>query len=505
MPILRSIISWLIIKRLTQIDLIRKYPIEIQNETLFRLINTAKNTEWGKKYDYNSINSYEEFTKRIPLQDYENIKPYIIRLRQGEQNLLWPSEIKWFAKSSGTTNDKSKFIPVSREAIEDCHFIGGKDIYAIYISQLPESMILRGKALALGGSHQINNFNNESYYGDISAVMIKNLPFWADFKRTPNSDIALIPEWEEKIDKMAKSTISQNVTNIAGVPSWTLVLANYIIQITGKKNLLEIWPNLELFVHGGVSFKPYREIFKKIIPSEKMKYLETYNASEGFFAIQDDFNSEDMLLMLDYGIFYEFIPANKVEDENPPVLQLDDVEINKNYAIVITTNAGLWRYILGDTIKFTSRNPFKIIITGRIKHFINAFGEELIIDNAEKALQIACSKTGVNIKEYTAAPVFMDENQKGAHQWLFEFEKNPDNIDYFMELLDNALKSLNSDYEAKRYKNLTLTFPKVQIAKNGLFYHWLKLKGKLGGQHKIPRLVNNREYIDELLKLNEAI
>jgi hypothetical protein len=488
---------------MNQIDLIRKYPVEVQNETLFKLINTAKNTEWGKKYDYKSINTYNKFRDRIPQQDYEDIKQYVIRLRQGEQNLLWPSEIKWFAKSSGTTNDKSKYIPVSREAMEECHFSGGKDIYALFTSQFPESNYLKGKALALGGSHQINNFSNESYYGDISAVMINNLPFWADLKKTPHSDIALIPDWEEKIEKMARSTIAENVTNLAGVPSWMMVLAKHILEITGKNNLLEVWPNLELFVHGGISFIPYRESFKKLIPSENMKYMETYNASEGFFAIQDDLSSNDMLLMLDYGIFYEFIPMEKISEKNPPAISIQDVELNKNYAIVISSNAGLWRYMLGDTIKFTSKEPFKIIITGRIKHFINAFGEELIIDNAEKALEKACAKTGARIREYTASPVFMNSDNKGRHQWLFEFDKNPDNMEYFMELLDNALKALNSDYEAKRFKNLTLDFPQAEIAKQGLFYNWMKSKNKLGGQNKVPRLVNNREYMEELIKLNQ--
>ncbi len=501
MAILSSIISWLSTKRLWQIDLFMKYPHNVQFETFAKLIDRAKNTEWGKKYNYNKISTIEDFKKNIPLQDYNDIKPYVNRLRNGEQNLLWPSEIKWFAKSSGTTSDKSKFIPVSKEALEDCHFRGGKDILSLYTRENPTTKIFKGKGLTLGGSHKINNFSNQSFYGDLSAVLIENLPFWAEFLRTPRPEIALMDVWDEKIQKIAEETIKQDVTNIAGVPSWTLVLAKHILEITGKKNLIEVWPNLELFIHGGISFVPYREQFDKLIPKKGMNYMETYNASEGFFAIQNSLFSDDMLLMLDYGIFYEFLPLSQIDKKNPETIQLKDVEINKNYALVISTNAGLWRYIIGDTIKFTNKYPYKIKITGRIKHFINAFGEELIIDNTDKALEIACKKTNAEIVEYTAGPIYMDDNQKGGHQWIIEFEKKPDNIDYFAEILDNALKSLNSDYEAKRYKNITLDFPKITIVEKGTFYKWLKKNKKIGGQHKIPRLSNNRKYIDEILNV----
>ena len=501
MPIINSIVSWLNVKRNHQIGFFRKYPVEVQNETLMKLINKAKETEWGIKYDYKSITSVGKYRDRVPLQDYESLKPYIDRLRAGEQNLLWYEKIRWFAKSSGTTTEKSKFIPVSNESLEDCHFRGGKDTLAIYTENYPETTIFKGKGLTLGGSHHINEVNNESYYGDLSAILIQNLPFWAEFIRTPNVSIALMGEWEEKIKQMANSTVNENVTNIAGVPSWMLVLAKHILNITGKENLIEVWPNLELFIHGGVSFLPYKEQFRKLIPSDKMNYMETYNASEGFFSIQDDPLSEDMLLMLDYGIYYEFIPIEKIYDVNPVTISLDEVELHRNYAIVISTNGGLWRYVIGDTVKFTSKYPFKIIITGRIKHFINAFGEELIIDNAEKALQITCEKTNSLIREYTAAPIFMEANKKGAHQWLFEFEKMPESIEYFAEILDNALKSLNSDYEAKRYKNMSIDFPVIVCLSDGTFYKWLKQKGKLGGQHKIPRLANTREYVDELLRI----
>lgn len=501
MAILQSLISWLHIKRMTQIDLFRKYPVDVQMEMNYKLLKKARETELGKKYDFDSITSVREFQSRVPLSDYENLTPYISRLRKNEQNILWPSEIKWFAKSSGTTNDKSKFIPVSKEALEDCHFKGGKDIIALFSSQRPNYELFKGKTLGLGGSHQINEFSNESYYGDLSAVLIQNLPFWAEFLRTPNLEIALMDEWESKIEKMAHATIKENVTSIAGVPSWTMVLMKRILELTNKKDLSEIWPNLAVFVHGGVSFEPYREQFKKLFPSEKMNYLETYNASEGFFAIQDDLNTRDMLLMLDYGIFYEFIPMEEFGKENPKVLTIGEVEQGKNYALVITTNSGLWRYVIGDTVKFTSLYPHKIVITGRTKHFINAFGEELIIENAEKAIKIACEKTNAEIREYTAAPVYMSECSKGAHEWLFEFAAPPSSIEYFMEILDNALKAVNSDYEAKRYKNMSLDFPRFTVLPEGVFYKWLKDKGKLGGQHKIPRLANHREYIDELIAL----
>ncbi|MEA2105945.1 MAG: GH3 auxin-responsive promoter family protein [Bacteroidota bacterium] len=505
MQFINSLVTWLNFKRLYQIDLFKKFPFDVQRETLIKLVDKAKNTVYGKQYDFSSIKSIEEFQQRVPIRDYDGLKPYIERLLKGEQNILWPSEIRWFAKSSGTTNDKSKFIPVSREALEDCHFRGGKDILAVYATNYPETEIFSGKGLTLGGSHQINKINNESFYGDLSAILIENLPFWASFIKTPSQEIALLSEWEEKLDKITHATIKENVTSIAGVPSWTLVLIKYILEKNGKNNLLEVWPNLELFNHGGVSFEPYKEQFKKLIPSEKMNYMETYNASEGFFAIQDYPTRNDMLLMLDYGIFYEFIPMDELDKEHPKALHIGDVEQNKNYAVVISTNGGLWRYLIGDTIVFTSLYPHKIKISGRTKHFINAFGEEIIIENAENALKEACEKTGALIKDYTAAPIFMNDDQKGGHQWLIEFEKEPDNPAQFNELLDLALQKVNSDYEAKRYKNITLDKPVLTIAKNGLFYTWLKSKGKVGGQNKVPRLANNRKYIDELIVLNNKL
>ncbi len=505
MPIITSIIKWFNIKRVHQINLFCKYPFDIQQETLFKLINKATDTEWGKKYDYASIDSIEEFQHRVPIQTYEEVKPYINRLRNGEKNLLWPGEIKWFAKSSGTTNDKSKFIPVSRECLEECHFRGGKDVLAIYVQNNPESKIFSGKGLTLGGSHKVDNFSTQSYYGDLSAILIENLPFWTEFIRTPSYDIALLDNWDVKLDKITKETINENVTSIAGVPSWNLVMIKHILEYTNKSNLMEIWPNLELFIHGGVNFLPYKEQFNKLIPSPNMHYKEAYNASEGFFAIQDNPFSNDMLLMLDYGIFYEFVPLEQLDEPNPEVFTIGNVKKNVNYAIVISSNAGLWRYLIGDTVKFTSLYPHKIVISGRTKHFINAFGEEVIVDNAEKALKIACEKSGALLTDYTAAPIFMSNEKKGAHEWIIEFEKNPENLEYFTTLLDHALMSLNSDYEAKRYKNITLDAPVLHAVEKDLFYTWLEHKGKLGGQNKVPRLCNDRRYADELLKLNEKL
>jgi hypothetical protein len=502
MALINSVISWLMKKRIHQIELFMKYPHEVQTEWLRRLLSTARNTEWGKKYHFKSISTPAQFMNRVPVNDYEALKGSIDRLRNGEQNILWPSEIKWFAKSSGTTCDKSKFIPVSQEALEECHFKGGKDMLSIYCNNHSETKLFDGKSIAMGGSHQIKEVNNELYYqGDLSAILIQNLPGWVEFMRTPNLTIALMDEWESKIEMMAADTIQQDVTNISGVPSWTLLLFKRVLEMTGRKNILEVWPNFELFIHGGVNFSPYREQFRQILPSSKVNYLETYNASEGFFGIQDRTNADDMLLMLDYGIYYEFIPLDQIGKDRPVVYSLEQVEPNINYAIVITTNAGLWRYMIGDTIQFTSCNPYRIKISGRTRNYINAFGEELIIDNAEKAMTIACERCHAIVTEYTAAPVYLSGDRKGAHEWLIEFEKKPDDLAFFGSTLDTALKSLNSDYEAKRYQNMMLEEPIIHILPPKTFYRWLKKKGKLGGQHKVPRLSNDRKYVDEILQL----
>ncbi|HEX2393925.1 MAG TPA: GH3 auxin-responsive promoter family protein [Bacteroidales bacterium] len=505
MPILTSIINWLNVKRLHQMDLFRKYPAEVQQETFQKLIARATDTEWGKKYNYHLIQTIKDFQSAVPLQSYDDVKPFVDRLREGETNLLWPDDIRWFAKSSGTTNDKSKFIPVSNESLKDCHFKGARDVISIYCNNNPDTRIFTGKGLTLGGSHKIDNYSAQSYYGDLSAILIENQPFWTEFIRTPSQEVALLEKFEEKLERIAEETVKENVTSIAGVPSWNLVMLKYLLKHTGRQNILEIWPNLELFMHGGVSFSPYKEQFRKLIPSDNMHYQEAYNASEGFFAIQDDPCESSMLLMLDYGIFYEFIPLDDVDKPSPKALTISQTEENKDYALVISTNSGLWRYMIGDTIRFTSLFPHKMVISGRTKHFINVFGEEVIVDNADKALRIACDKTGVEIIDYTAAPVYMSDEKQGAHEWVIEFEKAPDDLDYFTDLLDHALMSLNSDYEAKRYRNLTLDRPIIHSARPGTFYTWLREKGRLGGQSKVPRLSNERKYIEELIELQKRI
>ena len=499
MAFIPSIINWLNTKRMISIDLFKTYPYEVQLETFMNLVNYAENTFWGQKYNYHKIESVKQYQETVPVGTYTELEPYIEKLRNGEKDLLWPGEIKWFAKSSGTTSSKSKFIPVSREALEECHFRGGKDVLAIYSRMKPDTKVFAGRGLTLGGSHRVNNFSNSSLYGDLSAILIENLPLWADLMKSPRAKIALIEDFEEKMEKIATRTVNQNIRYLAGVPSWFLVLLKYILEYTGAKNLLEVWPDLELFCHGGVSFKPYREQYKKIIPSGKMNYLESYNASEGYFGIQDDLNTDDMLLMLDYGIFYEFVKMENINSDFPEACTVADVEKGVNYAMVISTNGGLWRYMIGDTIIFTSLFPHKFRITGRTKHFINAFGEELIIENAEKALEIASAKTGALISDYTAGPYFMSTTAKGHHEWIIEFEKEPEDLELFVDMLDNGLKALNSDYEAKRFKDLTLTKPSVIVAPKGTFYRWLEKKNKLGGQNKVPRLSNDRQYLDELL------
>lgn len=500
MTLINSVISWFMKKRMHQIELFMKYPHDVQEEWFRKLILAGRQTEWGKGHDYDSISNYDQFVRQVPISEYEDLKPYIERLRKGEQNLLWNSEIKWFAKSSGTTSDKSKFIPVSQEALDECHFKGGKDLLSIYCNFNPDTQVFNGRLLGMGGTHISDNPDIGTYVGDVSAIIMENLPAWIELIRTPELSVALMNEWEKKIEKIATITSKENVTNITGVPSWTLVLLKRILEITGKKNIKEVWPNLELFVHGGVSFLPYRHQFEKLIDGP-MNYLETYNASEGFFGIQDRKNGDDMLLMLDYGIFYEFIQVNETGQSSLEAIPLHEVKQGVNYAMVITTNAGLWRYQIGDTVEFTSIEPYRIRITGRTRNFINAFGEELIIDNAIKALKTACDKTGAMISEFTAAPVYFSDNSSGAHEWLIEFDKEPDNISYFNEVLDNALKALNSDYEAKRYQNMVLNEPLIRVLPKGSFYDWMKKHNRLGGQFKVPRLSNNRKFVEEILQI----
>lgn len=504
LAIINSIASWILKKRIHQIELFLKYPHEVQEELLFSLIKNAEYTTLGKKYDFGSIKSYSTFAERVPVSTYEELEPMIEQTRRGEQNVFWPSQIKWFAKSSGTTNAKSKFIPVSAEALEDCHYKAGKDLLCLYLNNNENSQLFTGKSLRLGGSKQIYEDNN-TFFGDLSAILIDNMPIWAEFSSTPSNKVSLMSEWETKIPAIVRETINENVTSFAGVPSWMLVLMNKILEETGKNNLMEIWPNVEVYFHGGVSFEPYRDQYRKILPNVGFKYYEIYNASEGFFAIQDTNDSNELLLMLDYGIFYEFIPMDTFGTANQKVVRLADVELNKNYAIVITTNAGLWRYMIGDTVRFTSVNPYRIRITGRTKHHINVFGEELMVENTDKAIAKACELTGAEVLDYTVAPVFMEGREKGAHEWIVEFGRHPHDVEQFRLALDETLQTVNSDYEAKRYNNMTLNPLVLNVARPKLFYDWLKANDKLGGQHKIPRLSNERKYLEELKAMQESI
>lgn len=501
MELLNSILLWALKKRQHQIDLFVKYPHEVQLEWFKKLIHAAKDTEWGVKHRYAQIDSVDQFKEQVPLQDYESLKPFIKRAYQGEKNVLWPGETKYFAKSSGTTNDKSKYIPVTQETLEECHYKGGKDLISLYVRYQPDSKMFTGRGLVLGGSSEINQFNNQSYWGDLSSIIIDNLPIWAELHRTPSKKIALMSEWEEKLQKMAEVTADQNITTMAGVPSWTLVLLQKVLEIKKAKTIAEVWPNLETYTHGGVSFLPYKSQFDHIF-GKKVMYMETYNASEGFFGLQDQYGADfdgGLLLMLDYGIFYEFMPISELGKEHPKTLALHEVEVGPTYAMIISTNSGLWRYNIGDTVTFVSTHPYRIKITGRTKQFINVFGEELMVENAESALKIACERTGAMVTDYSGGPVYMENTSKGGHEWLMEFEKMPNNLDQFTEVFDTALKSLNSDYEAKRYKNFILQPPIIHVLEKGTFYNWLKSKGKLGGQNKVPRLANSRKYIDEIL------
>lgn len=481
-------------------ELFLKYPNEVQEELLFSLLKQAENTFIGKQYGFNSITNYKTFSERVPVSTYEELEPLIEKTRKGEQNIFWNTPIKWFAKSSGTTNAKSKFIPVSAEALENCHYKASKDLLCLYLNNNPDSQLFVGKSLRLGGSKQLYEDNN-TFFGDLSAILIDNMPIWAEFSSTPSSSISLMGDWENKMPAIINETIKENVTSLAGVPSWMMVLLNKTLEETGKSNMHEIWPNAEVYFHGGVNFDPYREQYKKLFPKDNFQYYEIYNASEGFFALQDLNNSNDLLLMLDYGIFYEFIPMDTFGQANETVIRLNEVALNKNYAVVITTNSGLWRYLIGDTIRFTSLNPYRIRVTGRTKHFLNVFGEELMVENTEMALTATCKALNCEIIDYTVAPIFMKDKQKGAHEWMIEFKTLPENLTNFSVVLDQNLQNLNSDYEAKRYNNMTLNPIVLNVARPKLFYDWLKENDKLGGQHKIPRLSNDRNYMEQLLRM----
>lgn len=495
-----TVVNWFIKQRIDQIKNFIKYPIDTQRGVLFSQLYQAENTLYGKQFGFKDIASIKDFQNQVPIVTYEDFEPYIERARKGEKDIIWRGAIKHFAKSSGTTNAKSKFIPISNESLEDCHYKAGKDLISIYANNHPDNQLFSNKNLRLGGSAELyESFNTK--YGDLSAILIENLPFWVELTTVPSKKVSLMSEWESKLKAIVSEVKNEDVGSITGVPSWMMVLLQRVLQETGKGSIAELWPNLEVFFHGGISFKPYREQYRQLIGKD-INYYEIYNASEGFFGIQDRSNSSEMLLMLDYGIFYEFIPMEDFSSANPRVLTLEEVEIGKNYALVITTNGGLWRYLIGDTVQFTSLDPFRIKISGRTKHYINAFGEELMIDNVETALAKACHATNALVKDYTGAPVYMKEGESGSHEWLFEFSRVPDDMATFTQVFDDTLKAINSDYEAKRYNDMTLKRPLVHIARENLFYDWMAQRGKLGGQNKVPRLCNEREFIDPLLKLN---
>ena len=501
MPFLSSIITWSLKKRLHQIELFLKYPIDVQGDVFTSLVSRAQSTEWGKKYGYSDQMTIKEYQERVPISTYEDMFPFINRIMKGEQNILWPTKIDWFSKSSGTTNARSKFIPVSQEALDECHYKVGKDMMSIYINNFNHYNLFKGKTLSIGGSLDKNPYRPDSVTGDVSAIVMKNLPVWAEFKRAPKIKTALIENWDLKLAQMLKETPHENITSFSGVPTWTLVLIQKIVEQEGVDNILDIWPNLELVAHGGVAFDPYRELFKELIPNPNLNYQEVYNASEGFFGLQDQPNVHELLLMLDYGMFYEFIPMEEFGKEFPKVLTLEEVELGKNYAIVLSTNAGLWRYLIGDTIKFTSLNPFRIRVTGRTKHFINAFGEEMIIENADRGILAACEATGAKVSNYTAAPKYIQEGKQGGHEWIVEFEREPSDKDKFIQILDDTIRSINSDYDAKRQHDIALKRLELHLAPKGTFYKWMQSRGKLGGQHKVPRLSNDREYLESILKI----
>lgn len=496
-----TVVNWFIKQRIDQIQNFMDHPIETQNGVLFSQLYYAENTDYGKIHGFSSISSYEDFTKNVPITTYEDFEPYIEKARQGQRDVFWPGYVKNFAKSSGTTNAKSKFIPITDESLELCHMKAGKDLVSIYANNHPDNQLFINKNLRLGGSADFyENFNTK--FGDLSAILIDNLPFWVEITTTPSKKVSLMSEWESKLNAIISEVTNEEVGSLTGVPSWMMVLLQRILKEKGHESISELWPNLEVFFHGGISFKPYREQFKKIIGKD-INYYEIYNASEGFFGIQDQHGSDEMLLMLDYGIFYEFIPMDKFNPDKLEAIPLEEVEIGQNYAMVITTNSGLWRYLIGDTVRFTSLQPFRIKVSGRTKHYINAFGEELMIDNVETALAKACEATESSILDFTGAPVFMQQGESGAHEWIFEFTHEPGDLERFAEVFDNHLKSVNSDYEAKRYNDITLKKPIIHVAKPHLFYNWMSERGKLGGQNKVPRLSNDREFIEPLLEMNQ--
>ncbi len=501
MGLINSVLKFLIEPRVTEIRRFMENPHEVQYIVFKDLISQSKNTEWGVKYGYDGDLTIDKFQSRVPISTYEQLYPYIERMLKGEQNILWHSKIEWFSKSSGTTNDRSKYIPVSYEALDDCHNKCGRDMIALYFNHFnPNSKVFDGKTLSIGGTHYPNPFNPETRVGDVSALFVEHLPVWAEYSRAPAKEIFMLPKWEDKIQRMIETCADENITSLSGVPTWMVVVLQKMLETTGKSNIQEVWPNLELFMHGAVSFVPYKDLFLKMCPY--IHYVELYSASEGFFGVQDRKGADDMLLMIDHGVFYEFIPLEEIENEHPKAVTLENVELNRNYAIIISTNAGLWRYMIGDTIRFTTLIPYRFKITGRTKHFINAFGEEVVIENADLAITRACEQTNAVLKDYSACPIFMSGSQKGGHEWLIEFEIAPKSLEIFTQILDTTLRQINSDYDAKRYQDIALQMPIVHILVNGSFYKWLKSKNKLGGQHKVPRLSNSRHYVDEIKQMS---
>ena len=505
MPIINSIGNLVMKNRIDTIEKAVYNPLDTQEEVLQNLLSSAKHTEYGKKYGFENIKNYEQFRKQVPLANYEDLTVYIDRLLQGEQNLLWPTNIKWFAKSSGTTGAKSKIIPVSVEGLEECHYQGGRDMLALYIDNYPDAKLFSGKNLSIGGSQEGRYSSKEGYYiANISAIVMKNLPFWAQLGRTPGLEVTMMNDWEAKVKKIAEITTQQKITSLAGSPMWMLLLLQYIIREKNISYIQDVWPDLEAFFHGSVSFAPYRALFESLDRDKSLRYLEIFNATEGFFALQDRKNDPSLLLMPHYGIFYEFIPEKEFLEENPKAIPLGEVELGKKYSMVISTNSGLWRYKIGDTVKFTDRNPYRFVISGRTKHCINVFGEDLFAEHAEKAISVACEKTGAILRDFTAAPFFYDRQKKGYHEWLVEFVHSPEDKDQFSRILDEQLGQFNEDYAAKRKKDLAITAPVVRELPSGTFYEWLKRKNKLGGQHKIPRLSNSRDFVEELLEVKRS-
>lgn len=501
MGIIDSLGSHLMKQRLDQMENTLNRPNEVQQKVFQMLIRKGRDAAYGREHGFGNIRNTRQFQEQVPVISYEDLLPYVNRLLQGEQNVLWPGQIKWFAKSSGTTGVKCKLIPVSKEGLTQCHYQGGRDMLAFYFQNYPDNRVFSGKNLSIGGS-QVSNFSGDKngiYTANISAIVMKNLPFWAQFKRTPGLEVTMMNNWEDKVKKIAEITTKQDVTSLAGSPMWMLLLLQHIVREQKIESIQDIWPNLEVFFHGSVSFSPYRQLFRNLDRNNSLRYLEIYNATEGFFGLQDQANDPSLLLMLNYGIYYEFIPEKDFESPNPQVIPLSEVETGRNYSMVISTNSGLWRYKIGDTVKFTSTNPYRFVISGRTKHCINVFGEDLFAEQAEKALSRACDKTGAILQDFTAAPFFYDQQKKGYHEWLVEFVKSPENLREFTDILDMELRELNEDYAEKRKLNIAIESPVVREMPSGTFYQWLKRKDKLGGQHKIPHLSNSRDFLEELL------